>query len=259
MNIRLTVFLILIGSLSSRAADSTAAEMVLIPAGTFDMGSTRGQNDEQPVHRVSIDSFYMGATEVTIWEYLQCVHSGNCRMPYWWNKRFFPQKVDDLPGKEWLNLPVTGVSWDDARAYCTWMGKGFRLPTEAEWEYAARGRTGSEYFWGNNTDSASLYAVINERLSTVKSACPNQYGLYDMLGNAWEWCQDRYDAHYYQKSGAENPRGPTDPKKYPYRVVRGGSWNEYLWNLRSANRNYGESFRRFDGVGFRICRSADVK
>jgi formylglycine-generating enzyme required for sulfatase activity len=255
MNIRLIIFLLLMGTFSISAADSTAGAMILIPSGTFDMGSTKGDKDERPVHRVEVDSFYMGATEVTIWEYLKCVQGGNCHMPYWWNKRFFPQKVDELSGRDWLNLPVTGVSWDDAQAYCSWLGKGFRLPSEAEWEYAARGGTESDYFWGNKNDSASLYAVINVRLSPVMSVRPNQYGLYDMLGNAWEWCEDRYDAHYYQTSCFKNPNGPTDPEKYPYRVVRGGSWNEYMCNLRSANRNYGESFRRFDGVGFRICRS----
>lgn len=244
---------------SSRAADSTDGRMILIPSGTFDMGSINGQKDEMPVHRIQVDSFYLGATEVTIWEYLKCVQSGICRMPYWWNKRFFPQKVDDLSGRDWLNLPVTGVSWDDAQTYCLWLGKGYRLPTEAEWEYAARGQTDSDYFWGNKNDNAALYAVIKDRLSTVMTVRPNQYGLYDMLGNAWEWCQDRYDPHYYQTSCSINPLGPLDIKKFPYRVVRGGSWNEYMWNLRSANRNYGESFRRFDGVGFRICRSVNPK
>jgi formylglycine-generating enzyme required for sulfatase activity len=243
---------------ATMAANSTSGKMVLIPAGSFDMGSVNGNKDERPVHRVQVDSFYIGETEVTIWEYLQCVQSGGCRMPFWWNKRFFPDKADDLPGSEWLSLPVTGISWHDAQAYCSWKGDGYRLPTEAEWEYAARGGASSERFWGD-TGSASTYAVVKDRLSTVKSVRPNRYGLYDMIGNAWEWCQDRYDPQYYRKSPDKNPAGPTDGKQYPYRTVRGGSWNEYGWNLRAANRNYGEPFRRFDGVGFRICRSADRK
>ncbi|MBL8025677.1 MAG: SUMF1/EgtB/PvdO family nonheme iron enzyme [Fibrobacteres bacterium] len=244
---------------SGNSSDTNSINMILVPAGKFDMGSLNGEKDEKPVHKVQIDSFYIGAAEVTIWEYLKCVQSGNCRMPYWWNKRFFPQKADDLSGKEWLNLPVTGVSWDDAVSYCNWLGEGYRLPTEAEWEYAARGGSGSEYFWGDNKDSASFYAVIVERLSEVKTLRPNQYGLYDMLGNAWEWCQDRYDPNYYKASDSLNPTGPIDVKKFPYRVVRGGCWNEYLWNLRAANRSYGESFRRFDGVGFRVGRSISTK
>jgi formylglycine-generating enzyme required for sulfatase activity len=259
MNIRYIVFLLLWATLSIKAADSAASAMILIPSGTFNMGSVNGAKDERPVHRVQVDSFYLGATEVTIWEYLTCVQSGNCRMPYWWNKRFFPQKADELSGKDWLNLPVTGVSWDDAQAYCRWLGQGFRLPTEAEWEYAARGGTQFDYFWGNTTDSASKYAVINDQLSPIMTVRPNPYGLYDMLGNAWEWCGDRYDAHYYKTGCSINPVGPVDSARYPYRVVRGGSWNEYIWNLRSANRNYGESSRRFDGVGFRICRSVHIK
>lgn len=259
MNIPLITILLLLGATSRFAADSTYNDMVLIPSGTFNMGSTSGQKDERPVHRVQVDSFYLGVTEISIWEYLQCVQAGGCHMPFWWNRQFFPQKVDDLSGIEWLTLPITGVSWDDARSYCAWKGKGFRLPTEAEWEYAARGGTDSDYFWGNKNDSATLYAVIKDKLSSVKTVRPNQYGLYDMLGNAWEWCEDRYNEHYYQKSPSVNPTGPSDSKKYPYRVARGGSWNEYMWNLRSANRNYGESFRRFDGAGFRICRSVNQK
>jgi formylglycine-generating enzyme required for sulfatase activity len=230
--------------------------MVLIPGGTFDMGGVNGENDEKPIHRVLVNSFYLGETEVTIWEYLQCVQAGGCRMPFWWNRRFFDQKVDDMTGKQWLSLPVTGVSWDDAQAYCAWKGNGLRLPTEAEWEYAARGKTQTEYFWGKSNDSATKYAAIGKKILPVKSRLPNQFKLFDMAGSVWQWCQDRYDKHYYQKSPSDNPLGPADSTHYPYRVVRGGSWKEYLWNCRCANRNYGEQFRRFDGVGFRICRSA---
>ncbi|MBN1603473.1 MAG: formylglycine-generating enzyme family protein [Chitinispirillaceae bacterium] len=255
------VFILMICILSFKvnASDSTLNKMILIPAGDFMMGSTYGPKDEQPVHRVHVDSFYLGISEVTIWEYLQCVQSGNCRMPYFWNKQFFPGKVDDLEGKEWLNLPVTGISWEDAQAYCRWKGEGYRLPTEAEWEYAARGRSGGDFFWGNRKDSVSQYAVIKKRFLPVKTLMPNQFGIYDILGNVWEWCEDRYDPHYYKKSPINNPCGPDEAKKYPCRVARGGSWNEYIWNLRCANRHYGESFRRYDGVGFRICRSVTDK
>ncbi|HEX3020418.1 MAG TPA: SUMF1/EgtB/PvdO family nonheme iron enzyme [Chitinispirillaceae bacterium] len=253
------IYIIIIGAAVINAADSTITNMILIPASDFMMGSSHGPKDEQPAHKIHVDSFYIGITEVTIWEYFQCVQSGDCRMPYFWNKRFFAGKVDDLTGTEWLSLPVTGVSWEDAQSYCKWKGEGYRLPTEAEWEYAARGGTGSDFFWGDKKDSASQYAVIKKQLSPVKTALPNQFGLYDMLGNAWEWCQDRYDPQYYKKSPTGNPSGPDDAKKYPYRVARGGNWNEYIWNLRCANRHYGESFRRFDGVGFRVCRSVKNK
>jgi formylglycine-generating enzyme required for sulfatase activity len=229
--------------------------VVLVPEGSFDMGSTKGQKDERPVHPISVDSFYMGAHEVTVWEYLRCVHEGGCRMPVWWNKRFHDKTADELPGKAWLDMPVTGVSWDDAVAYCAWLGNGMRLPTEAEWEYAARGTRGTEYAWGPSWDSADVYAVVNDGLKPVQSKRPTLWGLYDLTGNAWEWCADRYDKKYYQTSPARNPSGPVDSLKYPFRVVRGGGWDEYQWNLRSANRNYGEPFRRYEGVGFRICRN----
>jgi formylglycine-generating enzyme required for sulfatase activity len=258
--------LLIIFSLSPLFASDTASTapwlpdgMALVPGGWFDMGSSDGQKDEKPGHKVWVDSFYLEKSEVTVWEYLHCVHSGACRMPLWWNKHFFNRDADDVPGNKWLDMPVTGVSWNDAQAYCAWKGAGYRLPTEAEWEYAARAGSSSNYFWGANMDSADRYAVVDKGLSPVMSRKPNAFGLYDMIGNAWEWCQDRYDGKYYEKSPDRNPTGANDAKKYPYRVVRGGSWNEYRWNLRCANRNYGEQFRRFEGVGFRICRSVREK
>lgn len=253
------VFFLIICSIIFAENDSSPDGMILIAAGNFEMGSTKGQRDEKPVHSVHVDSFFMGETEVTIWEYLQCVKDGVCRMPFWWNRHYFPKKADEISGKDWLRLPVTGVSWDDAQRYCKWKGPGYSLPTEAQWEYAARGKTDTEYFWGDKADSIRFYASAGNMLLPVKSFRPNRFGLFDMLGNVWEWCQDRYDTHYYKKSPENNPAGPLDSEKYPYRVVRGGSWNEYMWNIRSANRNYGEPFRRFDGVGFRICRSLEVK
>ena len=182
--------------------------MVLVPGGWFDMGSVNGQKDEKPVHKVWVDSFYMGKSEVTVWEYLECVHSGAGKMPLWWNRRFFDQDADELPGRAWLDMPVTGVSWDDAQDYCRWKGAGYRLPTEAEWEYAARAGSSSEYFWGATMDSAARYAVVDKGLSPVMTRKPNAFGLYDMTGNAWEWCQDRYDRKYYEKSPAPQPAGP---------------------------------------------------
>ncbi len=239
-------------------ADSTRISldtMALVPGGLYEMGSMKGQKDEKPVHSVSVDSFYLGTHEVTVWEYLRCVHDGVCRIPLWWNKRYYDKIADDLSGKAWLNMPVTGISWDDAIVYCKWIGNGTRLPTEAEWEYAAKGCKGSEYSWGDAWDSAEVYAVVNNGLSPVESKHPTSWGLYDLTGNAWEWCSDRYDKCYYQKSPAKNPQGPLDSLNHKYMVIRGGGWDEYSWNLRCANRNYGEPFRRYEGVGFRICRS----
>jgi sulfatase modifying factor 1 len=259
-----STFIVLIAATVFSATDSTRSVysdtgMVLVPGGYFNRGSMHGQRDERPIHRVHIDSFYMGKTEVTVWEYLNCVNSGQCRMPLWWNKHFFEQGSDDLPGRDWLNMPVTGISWDDAQRYCAWVGAGARLPTEGEWEYAARAGASNEYFWGDDMKAAGSFAVVDKGLSRVMSRKPNSWGLYDMIGNAWEWCADRYAKDYYRVSPGNDPHGPEDAKKYPYRVVRGGAWNEYHWNLRCANRSYGEQFRRYQGLGFRICRSVHSK
>jgi formylglycine-generating enzyme len=258
----LLIFIVIAARVLCFAEDTTKTApdgMVLIPGGWFMMGSAAGEKDERPVHKVHVDSFYMGKSEVTVWQYLECVHAGACKMPLWWNKRFFDKSADELPGREWLDMPVMGVSWNNAQEYCRWKGNGARLPTEAEWEYAAHAGTTTEYFWGATMDSASKYAVVNKGYSRVMSRSPNNWGLCDMLGNAWEWCADRYQKDYYSASPVHNPQGPADSTKYPYRVVRGGSWKEYSWNLRCANRNFGEQARRFEGVGFRICKNPEAR
>lgn len=231
----------------------TDSALVLIPGGCFEMGSDSGEKDEKPVHRVHVDSFYLGKAEVTIWEYLECVYDGACGLPSWWNRNFFDEAYVHASGTEWLRMPVVGVSWDDANKFCAWKGASYRLPTEAEWEYAARGGVSEAYPWGKDFGNAAQYAVVEKRLSAVMSRAPNRLGVYDMIGNAWEWCNDRYDRGYYAVSETNNPQGPKNTRR-KYRVVRGGAWNEYPWNLRSANRSFGEQNRPFGGVGFRICR-----
>jgi formylglycine-generating enzyme required for sulfatase activity len=235
------------------------SNLILIPGGWFEMGNSNGEKDEKPEHSVYVDSFYMGKTELTVWEYLECVKQGGCDLPLWWNRDFFGMSYRELSGQEWLMMPVTGVSWDDAVKYCRWRGEHYRLPTEAEWEYAARAGSEDEYPWGNNADSAEEYAVADEKINPVMSRKPNNFGIYDMIGNVWEWCNDRYGKTYYSVSEKENPMGPEESKKQRYRVVRGGAWNEYIWNMRTSNRNYGEQHRRFGGVGFRICKSKAEK
>jgi formylglycine-generating enzyme required for sulfatase activity len=235
------------------------SEMIFIPGGWFEMGSLSGARDERPVHRVFIDSFYLSRSEVSIWEYLECVKDGRCELPVWWDRFFFGSLYSQVSGHDWFKMPVVGVSWDDAMKYCRWKGETFRLPTEAEWEYAARAGTSGLYFWGDEWDGAADYAVAGERLCPVMSKKPNAFGLFDMTGNVWEWCLDFYDKNYYSISANDNPEGPETVRKRVYRVVRGGARNEYPWNQRVANRSFGEPHRRYDGVGFRICKTAGDK
>ena len=151
------MLLLMFGISIINACDSFTTDMILIPGGYFTMGSTSGPKDEQPAHRVYVDSFYIGITEVTVWEYLQCVQSGDCRMPYFWNKRFFAGKVDDLEGKEWLSLPVTGVSWEDAQSIAN--GKEKTLCQLKRMGICARVGPVPDFFWETKR-GASQYAVI---------------------------------------------------------------------------------------------------
>ena len=238
------------------------SNLQLIPCGWFEMGSENGNSDESPVHKVFIDSFYISKSEVTIWEYLECVKSGVVEMPDWWNKTYFDESNYKDSKPNWLDLPVTGVSWIDAVKFCNWKGESYRLPTEAEWEYAARAGIRTEYLWGNKSAGGDFFENFDKRalelanigggLKHVKSLKANNFGLYDMIGNVWEWCTDYYEDDYYSKSEIKNPIGPIDPKNPNIRSVRGGSWNEYSFNLRLANRSYGEFNKGYKGVGFRI-------
>lgn len=247
-------YLLLLPPLTLSDDYSTDSMFVLIPGGRFTMGSTTGEKDERPEHLVVIDSFYLGKTEVTIGEYFECVRDGGCAMPSFWNRTFFDAAYETMSGEDWFNVPVVGVSWNDALDYCRWLDSSCTLPTEAQWEYAAKAGSSTRYPWGETADSISFLTSSGEYIKPVKSYPPNRFGVYDMIGNVWEWCYDRYDKTYYIHSPDSNPPGPRH-SELPYRVVRGGSCNEYKWNFRPANRNYGEPFRKYNGVGFRICRN----
>ena len=227
-------------------------EMVVIPAGSFQMGCVSGINcsyDEKPVHEVKIDSFAMSKYEVTFKEYDVFTDATG------------RERVDNEGWGRGLR-PVVNVSWYDAMAYTEWLseqtGDRYRLPTEAEWEYAARAGTETAYSWGDsigrnraNCDGcASLWD--GERTALVGSFKANGWGLYDMHGNAGEWVQDCWNANY---EGA-----PTDGTAWlsgdcGRRVVRGGSWNLYPRHLRSAYRLRSTTENRNRNFGFRIARS----
>jgi len=225
---------------------SANEEMVLIPAGSFQMGSEEGDSDEKPVHTVQISSFYMDKYEVTNGEYKKCVDAGSCRAPISVESYTRSSYYGD---SRYENYPVINVDWTQAKAYCEW--KGGRLPTEAEWEYAARGGLrGMKY---PNGDSISQSEANYSGSDTVKvgSYDPNGYGLYDMAGNVWEWTNDWYDANYYENSPSRDPQGPSNGE---YRVIRGGSWLDDSLFIRVSNRiRYGTP-NWHDGYGFRCAR-----
>jgi len=216
-------------------------ETVLIKGGTFMMGSNDGDSDEKPVHRVTMDELYIGKYEVTNAQYKAFVDasgydgSGDADSDYL--KHFRGQS--NMSTND--NHPIVWVSWKNAVAYCRWLseqtGKKYRLPTEAEWEYACRGGTSTRYSFGDSESTLGEYAWYRDNAGSktheVGSKKPNAWGLYDMHGNVWEWCADCYDKDYYSKSPEVDPRGPTSGQ---YRVLRGGSWLNIPRYLRSAVR-----------------------
>ena len=241
--------------------------MALIPAGEFQMGSDNGEDNEKPVHTVYVDAFYMDVYEVTNMQFKAFVDAN----PQW-QKDQIPSKYHsgrylyDWRGNDYPNgkgnHPVTYVSWYAAMAYAEWAGK--RLPTEAEWEKAARGGLqGQTYPWGNTIDASQAnYGGNLGSTTSVGSYGANGYGLYDMAGNVWEWCVDVYQADFYAVSQPRNPvsGGSIAP---PYltdqtdrsRVLRGGSWSFDAQGLRVANRfRTSPAFASGDG-GFRCARA----
>jgi formylglycine-generating enzyme required for sulfatase activity len=218
------------------------APMVLIPEGEFEMGSDDGRDDEKPI-TVYLDAFYMDKYEVTNALYKKFMDATGYKAPRYWDDKKF-----NAP-----NHPVVGVNWNDAVAYTKWAEK--RLPTEAEWEKAARGGlVGKKYPWGDELshDYANYSGTGGkdkwEYTSPVGSFDPNGYGLYDMAGNVWEWCDSWYDNKYYDNSPKSNPAGPSSGK---YRVLRGGSWYGSVDPLRAADRNADGPPDTSDDVGFR--------
>ena len=219
------------------------AEMVLVPAGEFWMGSEES-DDEKPRHRVHLDAFHIDKYAVTNALYERFMRSTGRQAPAYWN---------DSKGNS-PTQPVVGVSWHDAEAYCKWAGK--RLPTEAEWEKAARGTDGRKYPWGDQWDSSRANSVESQLGKTTPVGSypggASTYGALDMAGNVWQWVADWYDKSYYQRSPERNPRGPESGQ---YRVLRGGSWLYVPILLRSAHRgDYSRVHRLEFLIGFRCAR-----
>jgi len=241
--------------------------MVFVKGGTFQMGSDDGNSDEKPIHSVTVSDFYISKYEVTVNEYMKFANETNSHFPEWKEKNSnynvdtgtddHYKRIGDALKKG--NNPIVGISWNDAVAYCKWLsqktGQTYRLPTEAEWEYAARGGTNyTDYYTysGSNTiDDVAWYSSnSSSHTHTVGTKTANQLGIYDMSGNVWEWCSDKWHDNYEEAptdgSAWENGSGSS-------RVHRGGSWGSNANGCRVAFRSYGGSPNNCNYIGgFRI-------
>jgi formylglycine-generating enzyme required for sulfatase activity len=294
----ITTFCLICVSSQAQAAEKTGAgkvfhdcpgcpEMVVIPSGSFEMGSPDSEegraDDEGPVHRVKISSFAMSRTEITRGQFAEFVNHTKYKAG---DKCLTLEngKVAERKGG-WLELkyvqgdhhPIGCINQADAKAYSEWIsrktGKRYRLPTEAEWEYAARGLSTTARYWGDNPDDACSFANVADKTAQAKIVgatswtvhnCTdsfdytapvgkfkaNAFGLHDMLGNSWEWTADSYHDSY--KEAPTN--GSAWHGKSEKGVLRGGSWNNGPRNVRSAGRNSYEFAMRFSFFGFRVAR-----
>ena len=220
---------------------------VTIPSGWFTMGTGHGQDDEGPPHRVFVDSFALARFPVTRAEYEAFVRATGHELPRDWGDPAFAKP----------DVPVVGVSWTDATAYCAWRSTDeslvVRLPTEAEWEWAARGGQGGQFPWG---DAIPAWIPAGGRGPleapwAVTLGDPNDFGLYGIAANVHEWCADWYDKDYYRHSPERNPRGPDRGVR---RASRGGAWRHAVTLSRVTQRSRLDPSFRYTDYGFRIAR-----
>jgi formylglycine-generating enzyme required for sulfatase activity len=230
------------------------SEEILIPAGEFVMGSPDGEGDdeEKPQHTVYLDAYYIDKYEVTNARYQACVDAGACDAP---QESSSSTRGSYFGNPEYADYPVIHVNWFQAEAFCAWEGR--RLPTEAEWEKAARGTDRRTYPWGNEAADAGLLNYDeNVGDTTAVGSYPSgasPYGVMDMAGNVWEWVKDWYDSGYYRQSPRDNPQGPETGM---YRVLRGGSWVDFgNRGVRSALRGLSNPGFWDSSGGFRCVRS----
>jgi iron(II)-dependent oxidoreductase len=246
----ITKFLLLFTGIVCLAAQASAQPapppgMVYVPEGFFQMGSASGREDEKPMHYVYTSGYFIDKYEVTNKQYLEFVEATGHQMPKFWNDENFNPP----------DAPVVGVSWYDAMAYAEW--KGRRLPTEAEWEKAARGNDGRLWPWGNKWDKGFAWYFVNifGEEDNYRYTAPvgyyqsgvSPFGLFNTAGNVWEWCQDWYDRNYYRVSPEVNPQGPKGTMK----VLRGGSWINNIEGVQVVKRARNQPHAKNEIYGFR--------
>jgi formylglycine-generating enzyme required for sulfatase activity len=240
-------------TLTAVKVDPEYETSVFIPAGEFIMGNNEGHWMEQPERKVTLSGFFIDKYEVTFAQYYRFVGTGH-RKPRL--AGYLAVDAEAIPMLMSPFNPVTGVSWDDAVAYCGWMGK--RLPTEAEWEKAARGTDKREWPWGN--EKSIQKANLEGEADGFRYASPvgslkedrSPYGVYDMAGNSMEWVADRFQEDYYRRAPSQNPPGPDAGEE---RVIRGASWHDALDRARTSVRfKTGPSYRDVT-IGFRCAKS----
>lgn len=241
------------------------APMVLIPEGSFPMGVPHGDRDggrdEYPRHDVFVNDFYIDKFELTNSRYLEFVKATNHRVPQ--NPKNATRNLweGDTITESLADRPVVNVDWADAQAYCQWAGK--RLPTEAEWEKAAKGTADRRFPWGN-VEPTNKHLNFNQQWIGEKTLMPvgsyelgkSPFGVYDMAGNVWEWVNDWYDAKYYEKSPAKNPMGPESGTK---RVLRGSGWQNETPTVRIFTRVDSDPTIRNESTGFRCAMDVRTK
>lgn len=274
--------------------DSVELDLVLIPAGAFVMGGDGG--DELPVHKVTITKpFYLGRYEVTVEQFRRFADEtgyatdaekgSGFQGAFGWDRDTLEFKMNDeyswrstgFPQSD--SHPVVNVSWNDAMAFCEWLGRkagrACRLPTEAEWEYACRAGTTTSYFHGDDAEGVAKVANVPdaafekqfpELKGSIKASdgyiytspagafLANPFGLFDMHGNVWEWCADWYDPEYYARSPRHDPVGPATGEE---RVYRGGGWFNCARGFRSSSRSAGLPDNRHLTLGFRVAVAAE--
>ena len=222
-------------------------DMIFVEGGSFTMGSEQGERDELPSHKTTVTKFWIAKTETTVKQWkVFCAATGRA-----------------MPNAPWFGFvddhPMVNISWDDATAYCYWLrgklNKAFRLPTEAEWEFAAGGGAKGKhlaYSGRNLPDSVAWYGHKSNSTMPVALKLPNELGLYDMSGNVWEWCTDWYDENYYKSDVKSDPQGAA---KGRFKTLRGGAWDIGARNTRNTYRNPLSPTSRNHNKGFRVVYS----